>query len=289
MSEELAVGAAGAGTEEVKVNAEVSQDAKPEGGAADPQANANEGESEHKRKGGWQRKIEKLERENEFWREQALKGPKAAAPVVEQPKPEVKAKPTPKDFDLGDGTYDVEKFAEAVADWKVDQKLAEADKKREESQKAEKAKSEQQKALDSWHKNQGAAARKEYADFDDAIGSAEVEASPLMHEAIMTSEFGGHLAYYFATHEDEALAITRMNSYQQSKAIAKIEAQFAKPDPETEEESKETPEPPKPKAPAPPTPISKPSPSAKPFDPVRDADLPYKEWVKKRDAQLRKQ
>jgi hypothetical protein len=281
MAEELAVGAFGAETEP-QVNAEETVVAKPEGGDTDPQAIEKDGEQEHeekKRLGGWQRKIQKLEREVQTLRQAKV------APVVEQPKPEPpKPRPTPKDFQIeGTDTYDVEKFTEALTDWKLETKLSEVEKKREEAQKQEQSKSEQQKALEAWQQKQGAAAKAKYDDYDEVIGSANVDVSPLMHEAIMSSEVGGELAYYFATHEDEAAKIARMNSYQAAKAIDKIEAQFAKPDSAEDTEDKDPAPPPKPTLPAPPTQVRRPS--AAPTKSITDDDLPFKEFVKLRNAQ----
>jgi hypothetical protein len=279
MADEQVV-AAGDVTEQV--NAEVSTDAG-ESGAADPQANANDGEqAEHKRLGGWQRKIQKLEREVQTLRQKA-------APVVEQVAEAPKPKPEPKDFQIeGTETYDVAKYAEAVADWKVESRLAEADKKRTEAQKVEQQKSEQQKQLEAWDSKQGAAAKAKYKDFSEVIQSADFPVSPLMHEAIMASDNGGDLAYYFASNEEQALAISRMSPYQQAKEIAKIEAQFAPQGSAEEDEHEDAPVPPVKKAPAPPTPVSKPSSAAHQFDPVKDADMPYKDWIRKREAQLKR-
>jgi hypothetical protein len=290
MAEELAVGAFGAETEP-QVNAEETVVAKPEGGDTDPQAIEKDGEQEHeekKRLGGWQRKIQKLEREVQTLRQAKV------APVVEQPKPEPpKPRPTPKDFQIeGTDTYDVEKFTEALTDWKLETKLSEVEKKREEAQKQEQSKSEQQKALEAWQQKQGAAAKAKYDDYDEVIGSANVDVSPLMHEAIMSSEVGGELAYYFATHEDEAAKIARMNSYQAAKAIDKIEAQFASKEPaeqKQDKEEKEPAEPPASKAPKPPTPVSRPSAASKPFDPNDEKqakEMTAEEWAKKRNAQV---
>jgi hypothetical protein len=283
MAEET-VGAVGAIS--AQNNAEVVDAAEPKVGEETPQANANEGETEHeqekKRLGGWQRKIQKLEREV-----QTLRTAKAAPvqeTVVETPKP----KPSPKDFQIeGTDSYDVEAFTEALTDWKLDSKLSEVEKTRTEKAKAEQAKSEQQKTLEAWQQKQGAVAKAKHSDYDEVIGSADFNVSPLMHEAILNSEVGGELAYYLASNPDEAASIASMNSYQAAKALNKIEAQFAQEESaEQKEDEDEPPAPPVSKAPAPITPIHKPSPAAKPPS-VYDKDLPYKEFVKLREAKLK--
>jgi hypothetical protein len=277
-----------------------SEAAKDETPVKSAETDAKEGEQEQGQgKGRLQERFSELtrkrklaEQERDYWREQVLKTAKPENPAkTETAKEEPKARPEPKDFDLGDGTYDVAKYAEAVADWKVETRLAEAEKKRTEAQKQEQEKSSREKAIDTWRSKQGKAAQEAYDDYDEVIASAQVTVSPLMDEAIMASEFGGHLAYYFATHEDEASKIAQMSTYMAGKAIDKIEAQFAKDESADQEKPEEAPVLPVPKAPkpAPPSPVGKPSAAAKPFDAVRDADsMPYKEWVKKREAELRK-
>src|SRR5437879_2547013 len=101
---------------ETRVNAEESALAEPETGGEErePQASQNQGEEEkekHKRKGGWLRKIERAEREAEFWREEALRtrtqAPATAAPAQEADEP----KPKQTDF----ATY--EEYVEALSRW----------------------------------------------------------------------------------------------------------------------------------------------------------------------------
>jgi hypothetical protein len=285
MSDELAVGAPGAETEEVVTtnHAEETADAKPEGGEADPQANANDGEQEHKRLGGWQRKIQKLERELQLVKSQQ------SAPVKEEPKAEPftydKAEPDPKDFDLGDGTYDVAKYTRAMISYERDKAKAEdahEQKHKEAVKQTEDEKKKQVEVVQSW-REKNADAIKQYDDFDEVLGAAEVVPSPLMHEAILNSDHGADLAYYFGTHEEEALKISQMNAYQAGKAIDKIEAQFAKPDSAEDTEDKDPAPPPKPTLPAPPTQVRRPS--AAPTKSITDDDLPFKEFVKLRNAQ----
>src|SRR4051812_14517998 len=76
---------------QTQVNAEVS-----DATSVDPQATPEQGENEqgNKRKGGWQRKIEKLERQNEYLLSQVI-GKQRTAPVpTPEPQAAVKAKPS---------------------------------------------------------------------------------------------------------------------------------------------------------------------------------------------------
>lgn len=81
-------------------NAEESEAAKTEKvGEQEPQATQEQGDDEgHKRLGGWQRKIVKLEREVEVWREQALKSQPAKTESAELTAPE------PPDLETFGGT-----------------------------------------------------------------------------------------------------------------------------------------------------------------------------------------
>jgi hypothetical protein len=284
------VGAIGAVTETQNNVEEVSTAKTETVGEGAPQTTANDGEQEQgKRKGGWQRKIEKLERENEFWREQALK----TAPQPAESKPEAKEepfvfskqKPKPEDFRIQDTeTFDQTAYLEAVADWKVDEREAKAEHKRvQESKQKEQqeSKSKQNEKLKSWNDTQAKAAREVYDDYDEVAGT--ISCTPAMYDSVMESEVGGHLAYWIGTHPDEVTRISALTPRQQILELHKIEAQFAKEEPAAKSED-ETPEPPVSKAPAPATPVRKPS--AAPKEPsIYDENLSFKEYCKLREAQ----
>jgi hypothetical protein len=203
------VGAVGAVTETQNNVEEVSTAKTETVGEGAPQTTANDGEQEQgKRKGGWQRKIEKLERENEFWREQALK----TAPQPAESKPEAKEepfvfskqKPKPEDFRIQDTeTFDQTAYLEAVADWKVDEREAKAEHKRvqeSKQQEQQKEKSKEAEKLKAW-RERNAEAVKSYADYEEVI-TWDLSITPLMTQR-EESEVGAHLAYYLATHPDE--------------------------------------------------------------------------------------
>ena len=103
-----------------------------------------------KKKGGFQRRIDKLnkarsmaEEERDYWREQALKKGEQI-PESKESKPESKAastgKPDPDKYET------VAEYLEAVADWKYEQRIQKA----ELDKKAEEAKTSQQKAVSSF-------------------------------------------------------------------------------------------------------------------------------------------
>jgi hypothetical protein len=299
MNEET-VGAVGAVTETQNNVEEVSTAKTETVGEGAPQTTANDGEQEQgKRKGGWQRKIEKQERLIETLIEQlAHKGgsqvEKEPVKVEAKEEPFVfsKQKPKPEDFRIQDTeTFDQTAYLEAVADWKVDEREAKAEHKRvqeSKQQEQQKEKSKEAEKLKAW-RERNAEAVKSYPDYEEVITSTDLSITPVMSAAIEESEVGAHLAYYLATHEDEAKAIAAMSAWNQSRALSKIEAQFAKEEPAAKSED-ETPEPPVSKAPKPITPVKRPSAADKPIDPRSpDSDkIPADEWLKLRLAQERK-
>jgi hypothetical protein len=279
---------------ETQVTPEEPVIAKPDEGGevADPQGTETEGETEHerKRKGGWQRQKERAERERdlaleekEYWRQQALRTPK---PEEAQPKPEpVAAKePTPQDFDLGDGSYDIVKFNKAHVDWLWEQKESQRVAKTQE----ESAKSEEQKLRESWTEKL-AKAREKYDDMDEALTVPVLPNDPkknaFMQREIMRSEFAGDLAHWLGTHPDEARELGNKSEYEIARAFGRIEAQFAHSE-SAQPAPKEAVVAPVTRAPKPPTPVAKTS-TVKTVD-INDPKLPYADFVREREAQLKR-
>jgi hypothetical protein len=271
---------------EPKVNAEENAKATP---AGDPQATAEQGENEteEKRKSGWIRAKEaklRAERERDYWREKALGTPK--------PEPEVKveAKPKPvwKDYEEK-GTQ--EQYFEDLADWKAEEKLKafketlKADEKKRETQ------TEQEKQAERW-KQSADEFRKEHSDFDEVI--AQGNPSEILSSLVARNKDAVRLAYHLANNPELESQLSRMTDpVDVAQELGLIRAQLAQEKPKAEvPEPDEKPEPAVIKAPKPPTPVSKPSPSAKPFDPNDEAvakSMTADEWVRKRNRQLRGQ
>jgi hypothetical protein len=251
----------------------------------DPQGTAEQGENEQekKRKGGWQRRQEKAERERDYWREQALRNAPKSEP---EPKVEAKPKPVWKDYEEK-GTQ--EQFFEDLADWKAEQKLAAF--KAEQKAEAEKAKTqtEAQKQAERWAK-EADEFRKEHSDFDEVI--AQGNPSDLLSNLVARSKEPAKLAYHLANNPELEAQLSRMTDpVDVAQELGLIRAQLAQPK-TVAEEPEEKPEPVISKAPKPPTPVSKPSPSAKPFDPNDEETakkLTADEWIRKRNRQLRGQ
>lgn len=286
--------------EEVVPGQELDETARKS--AADEGEKENDPEKEEKRKqatGGFQKKIQRLsaekteaERRAEYWEREALRRQQADHSA----KPATNAEPEdvePKQDDyqtLGDYLKAVRGYDRKQA---VKEAKAEALKEFESKSKSERQKTVEDERNQAWQKKL-AAAREVYSDFDDAY-EVSFPISPAMSEALLDSELGAHIGYYFTQHPDEAARIAKLSDPAQHREIGKlevrIETQLAKDKTErgedTDEEEAEDPPvkkaaAPLPKAPPPPTPIKKSSPTDKGLS----DDLDGEEWIKRRTAQV---
>lgn len=233
------------------------------------------------KKGGFQRRIDKLTRDKRELEERLsrIEGKLAEKPAAQ---PETKqtavdaTDPEPKieDFD------DYDKYARAVARWEVRQELA-AEKAAKAKADAETAAVEQRKALASkWAENV-----KEFTktakDFNDVMEAASsLPVTPAMEQAILEEETGPAIAYHLAKHPKEVERIAQLSDIAAAREIGKLAAKLAK-----------APEPPKPKitnAPPPITPVSKTAKTA--VSNIYDEKVAndFDAYEKAREAQLKK-
>ena len=129
-----------------------------------------------------------------------------AAPVKEEPRP-----------DRSKFAND-EEYIEAVAEWKADQRVA----KREQEQAEARAKAERDQLVKGWQTAQQRA-RAEIDDYDDVIKGSDVQLPGHLHQAILESDMGPHLAYYFAKHPDEAKRFSAMSPTAGLRQLGKLE------------------------------------------------------------------
>jgi hypothetical protein len=261
-----------------KVNAE--EHTKPEE-AGDPQAIANQGdtEEEQRRKSGYQRQKEarlRAEAEARYLRE--LLAQKDA------PKPEsqtqAEAEPNPDEFETqGD-------YLRAHTQWALKEARRAAREEYEAQKKAESEQAEAQKRNATWEEKRQAA-RAKYEDFDEAVASMRYLPSQEAQTLIMESPVGVEVAYHLATNEAEAQRIASLPPHQQLFAIGKLEAAIeARIAGQKTEPAQEAPKPaPVSKAPAPPSPVRKSAPADN--GELRD-DLPVEEWRKRYLKKTRK-
>jgi hypothetical protein len=129
---------------------------------------------------------------------------------TQQSAPEQTGRPKLEDYD-----FDNDKYLEALADWKVDQKLSAKsnnDRREVQAQAVEKRiATYAEKNPEAWH---------------EAV-TAPVNYTEPMLAALAESELMPEIGVYLAQHLDEADAISKMSPAGQIKAIARIEASLA--------------------------------------------------------------
>lgn len=142
--------------------------------------------------------------------------------------------------------------------------------KAQQEEAARKAQEKQSSVLTSWQDKQIAAAEK-YADFEDVVSESDAPVTPSMSQAIVESDLGADIAYYLAQHPDEAKAIAKLSPIRQIAEIGKLEVKVS--------------------APA----VRKPTLTPPPVNPIgtkakaekNPDEMPYEQWVKWRNEQLK--
>ena len=173
--------------------------------------------------GGFQKRIDKLTREKEFWKEQALQGSRPAAQQTQQQTQQqaettpaaAEGKPKPNDFETH------AEYLEALVDWKADQKL----KTIQTEQAKERVKAQQQTA-----EQQYQAKEKEFAsavpDFEEVVAAADFPVSKAVIEEIVHGDNGPALKYYLAQNPDEAERLNKLTPLALAREIGRLEPRF---------------------------------------------------------------
>ena len=133
-------------------------------------------------------------------------------------KPEEKpaAKPERKDFS------DDVAYVEALTDWKVAEQMKKIQADQEKAA-AERARAEIiEKATE-----RVAKAKELVPDFDEIVGSADVQVPNVVMGYMQRSEMLAELAYHFAQHPDEVVALAKLQPDEQLVKVGKIEARLA--------------------------------------------------------------
>lgn len=185
-----------------------------------------EDDAKPKKKGGFQKRIEKLnsrvtaaQEERDYWKAQALKAakPEEAAAQIDPPKAEDEAgKPDPDKFE----TYS--EYVEALADWKLDKReakaKAEADKARRESE---------QKSQETAHYERVQAFIKEHADYPEVLeGVRELAISPTVENLLITSENGPELLYELAKNPEEFKRVNALSPLAAARELGRLESKL---------------------------------------------------------------
>lgn len=181
-----------------------------------------------KKKGGFQKRIDKLnsrlaakDQEAEYWKREAMKYAQGSG---------TNQAPEPKAIETASqGKPDPEKYAshaewvEAVADWKADQKLREHAEK-----EARKAREAEQRSLIQTHQDRLGSFKEKHADFDEMMENlADVPKSPSVEHIIVSSQDGPELLYELAKNPSEAKRIATLPPLACAMEIGALRAKLA--------------------------------------------------------------
>jgi hypothetical protein len=169
-------------------------------------------------------------------REAELKALKDAAGEKDEFK-ETRPKPKRDDF----GIYDDEKYAEALVDWKIEQREAKATAKRmAEQAKADeenRRKQEKERERTFFEKRDSliqAGEAKYKDDFTKTVQSIPAQIlNQQMADILVDSQYGAEIAYHLGKNLQEAEAISKLNPIWMAKEIGKIEARLQAADKKT--------------------------------------------------------
>lgn len=211
---EIAVDAAPeqAATEEVKNTPESATDEVEQ----QPESTPDEAE-QHKK--GFQKRIDKLtrqksevEREVEYWKQQALKQQAIAQP--QETKIETQDKPSAENFE----SYD--EYIDALTDWKLTQKEQTA-KKQNESERLKQTIDEKVASFKA-SSEQFASATPDYEDVLEGVDHIQI--TPSFENALLESKYGAQVAYELAKDPERFAKINQMPVLQAAIEIGKVEA-----------------------------------------------------------------
>lgn len=119
-------------------------------------------------------------------------------------------------------------------------------------------------------------AREKHADFDQVVYNPDLKITETMREVVLQSEDGASLAYHLGQHPEEAARIANLQPTAQILAIGRLQAKL---------EAKAAPAAPVPStAPAPITPVK----AGAPAHAGLREDLSIGDWMRRREAELRK-
>lgn len=196
-------------------------------------------EAEAKAKNALQKRFDKLTREREFWKEQAL----ATKPVAEKPAPVVEtavAPAEPKEDDFETHAAYVKALTKYTAKQAVEDYKAE--------QRTESAKTQKQTAVQTFQEKQ-AEFKASTPDFDEVLADADMQVSQAVIDEIISHDHGAALQYFLAKNPDEADRLSKLAPVALAREVGRLESRFTTAPQKTA--AKVT------NAPAPPNPVGK--------------------------------
>ena len=162
---------------------------------------------------------------------------------------------------------DIEKYADAKAEWAKSQAL----KDHEAKQRTAAQSAQQQKLTASWEER-ATAAQEKYDDFDEIVG--ELTPTSPLSVALMREENGADVAYHLGKNPKEAMRIVQLEPIDQILAIGRLAAKLSSEPPVAKQPSK---------APPPITPVS--GKTAAVSDEISPDD-DMRTFIRKREKQL---
>ncbi len=160
-----------------------------------------------KRLGQLTRERDDARREAQEAREAAEAARKAAEPVKGREKP------------IAANFKDAFDFAEALADWKLEEKW----RQKEEAERKELGRLQAERVMKTWT----ASVRKtaaEIPDYNEVIAAATIPLTNELRDAILESEIGPRVQYYLAKNPEEVERLTAMTVRGMERAFGKLEA-----------------------------------------------------------------
>lgn len=222
-----------------------------------------------KKKGGFQKKIVKLEQEKEYWRQEALRAQTNAKPT-EPAKPIMDTSTRPKASDFA--THD--EYLESLVDWKADQKIAAINSKRQQDE----AKNQVQTKFQT-HNARVESFKETHEDFDETMENVNtIPMSLAVQESILDSDHGPEMMYALASDPKEFKRICSLPPLQAAREMGKLETKFIK-STSTTPETKTT------RAPKPVTPVR--TRGVGVVKDLNDPNISYEDYKRLRNEQIK--
>lgn len=207
-------------TGETKVDDETGGAGKEE--TADGETTADD---PPKKKGGYQKKINKLTKQKARLKEELAEANRRAEEAEEKAAaPAEPTRPKPKEDDF-DSFAD---YTEALVDWKDEQK--------EVAREAKATKKAQQKEADAARlEDEDKFAelvedfKEDHDDYDEICFDDDLPISPVMIEAIIGSDMGPQILYHLGNNPKEAARIAKLRPIGQIREIGKLEGKLSPP------------------------------------------------------------
>jgi hypothetical protein len=212
-------------TEEAEAN-ESDEDDSSDADGDEPEVK-DDAKDKPKKKGGFQRRIDKLnaakadaQREAEYWKREALKAAGGESKNSEAKKPAPtpqEGKPNPDHFESHS------EYVEALTDWKVDQK-----QKARDAEANRKALESEQKAILQKHTERVQSFAAKTEDFEEMVAGVEdITISTALQELIVSSDNGPELIYELAKNRSELERIAKLSPLAAAREIGKLETRIA--------------------------------------------------------------